>query len=114
LTKLGIRYYDPTLGRFTQVDPTGQDPHYTYAGNSPISYIDPSGAGFRDAIEFTAAVTSYVALGAAVAASAPVAVVGLAAVGAAASTYYFADQIQELPDTSGTYCDDRGYCVQRY
>ena len=44
LTKLGIRYYDPALGRFTQPDPTGQDPHYTYAGNSPISFTDPSGA----------------------------------------------------------------------
>ncbi len=44
MTKLGIRYYDPTLGRFTQPDPTGQDPHYTYARNNPILYIDPSGA----------------------------------------------------------------------
>lgn len=44
LTKLGIRYYDPTLGRFTQPDPTGQDPHYTYAGNNPVSFVDPSGA----------------------------------------------------------------------
>jgi RHS repeat-associated protein len=44
LYKLGIRYYDPTLGRFTQPDPTGQDPHYTYAGNNPCNYTDPSGA----------------------------------------------------------------------
>jgi RHS repeat-associated protein len=44
LYKFGIRYYDPTLGRFTQTDPTGQDPHYTYAGNSPCSFKDPSGA----------------------------------------------------------------------
>lgn len=43
LTKLGIRYYDPTLGRFTQPDPTGQDPHYTYAGNNPASFVDPDG-----------------------------------------------------------------------
>jgi RHS repeat-associated protein len=27
LYRLGIRYYDPTLGRFTQPDPTGQDDH---------------------------------------------------------------------------------------
>ncbi len=27
LVKLGIRYYDATQGRFTQQDPTGQDPH---------------------------------------------------------------------------------------
>jgi RHS repeat-associated protein len=45
LYKLGIRYYDPTLGRFTQLDPTGQDPHYTYARNDPCNFIDPSGAG---------------------------------------------------------------------
>ncbi len=44
MTKLGIRYYDPTLGRFTQVDPTGQDPHYTYAANSTLNFTDPSGA----------------------------------------------------------------------
>jgi RHS repeat-associated protein len=43
LTKLGIRYYDPALGRFTQPDPTGQDPHYVYAGNNPASFVDPDG-----------------------------------------------------------------------
>jgi len=46
VTKLGIRYYDPTLGRFTQPDPTGQDDHYVYAGNNPASYIDPDGDAF--------------------------------------------------------------------
>ncbi|MBC7677371.1 MAG: RHS repeat-associated core domain-containing protein [Pseudorhodobacter sp.] len=50
LTKLGIRYYDPTLGRFTQTDPAGQDPHYSYAGNSPSSFLDPSGASLVSAI----------------------------------------------------------------
>jgi RHS repeat-associated protein len=48
LTKLGIRYYDPHQGRFTQPDPTGQDPHYTYAGNSPCTYSDPSGDSWQD------------------------------------------------------------------
>jgi RHS repeat-associated protein len=43
LTKLGIRYYEPALGRFTQPDPTGQDPHYTYARNNPVNNVDPSG-----------------------------------------------------------------------
>lgn len=44
LYKLGIRYYNPTLGRFTQTDPTGQDPHYTYARNNPCNLTDRSGA----------------------------------------------------------------------
>ncbi len=43
LYHLGARYYDPTLGRFTQLDPTGQDPGYTYAGNDPINGSDPTG-----------------------------------------------------------------------
>ncbi|WP_380162058.1 RHS repeat-associated core domain-containing protein [Kineococcus sp. R86509] len=44
LTKLGIRYYDPAQGRFTQQDPTGQDPHYMYAKGCPSTYNDPTGA----------------------------------------------------------------------
>ena len=43
LYKLGLRYYDPTHGRFTAPDPTGQDPHYTYALNNPTNYVDPTG-----------------------------------------------------------------------
>jgi len=44
LVKLGIRYYDTNQGRFTQLDPTGQDPHYMYAAGCPSTYNDPSGA----------------------------------------------------------------------
>lgn len=44
LYKLGIRYYDPALARFTQPDPTGLDDHYTYARNNPLNNTDPSGA----------------------------------------------------------------------
>ncbi|WP_406832882.1 MULTISPECIES: RHS repeat-associated core domain-containing protein [unclassified Wolbachia] len=38
------RFYDPSIGRFYQIDPKGQyfSP-YKYAGNSPISMIDPDG-----------------------------------------------------------------------
>jgi RHS repeat-associated protein len=45
LYKLGIRYYDPNLGRFTQPDPTGLSVHYVYAANAPVSFVDPTGAG---------------------------------------------------------------------
>jgi len=44
LYKFGIRYYDPTLGRFTQPDPTGLDDHYTYGYNAPSTFTDPTGA----------------------------------------------------------------------
>ncbi|CQD10842.1 Cell wall-associated polypeptide CWBP200 [Wolbachia endosymbiont wPip_Mol of Culex molestus] len=38
------RFYDPSIGRFYQIDPQGQyfSP-YKYAGNSPVSIIDPDG-----------------------------------------------------------------------
>jgi RHS repeat-associated protein len=46
----GARYYDPELGRFTQADtvvPSAGDPQmlnrYSYAGNNPLKYVDPSG-----------------------------------------------------------------------
>ncbi|XP_038106258.1 uncharacterized protein LOC6039655 [Culex quinquefasciatus] len=38
------RLYDPDMGRFYQVDPQEQYPSpYKYAGNSPISLVDPDG-----------------------------------------------------------------------
>lgn len=38
------RLYDPTIGRFYQIDPQSQyHSPYKYAGNSPISLIDPDG-----------------------------------------------------------------------
>jgi RHS repeat-associated protein len=44
LYKLGARYYDPSLGRFTQMDPSGQEANpYAYASGNPISASDPSG-----------------------------------------------------------------------
>lgn len=44
LYKLGARYYDPTLGRFTQPDPSGQEDNpYSYARSNPINWADQSG-----------------------------------------------------------------------
>ena len=43
-TKFGARYYDPTIGRFTQPDPSGQEANrYAYAGGNPINNSDPTG-----------------------------------------------------------------------
>lgn len=42
-TKFGARYYSPGIGRFNQTDPSGQDPHYTYAANDAVNQSDPSG-----------------------------------------------------------------------
>jgi RHS repeat-associated protein len=43
LVQFGARYYDPTQDAWTQLDPSGQDPGYVYAGDDPINLSDPSG-----------------------------------------------------------------------
>jgi RHS repeat-associated protein len=44
LYKLGYRYYDTSLGRFTQQDPSGQELNaFAYAGDNPTNYGDPAG-----------------------------------------------------------------------
>ncbi|HSH61576.1 MAG TPA: RHS repeat-associated core domain-containing protein [Acidimicrobiales bacterium] len=44
LYKMGARYYQPELGRWTQQDPSGQEANaYLYAGSNPINAVDPSG-----------------------------------------------------------------------
>lgn len=54
LTKFGLRYQNPNLGRWTQLDPTNQDDlAYGYVSNNPINYTDPTGANiFEDIAEF--------------------------------------------------------------
>jgi RHS repeat-associated protein len=53
LLKFGARYYDPSLGRWTQQDPFAgsiQNPatvnRYVYAGGDPINASDPTGRSF--------------------------------------------------------------------
>ncbi|MGA5732041.1 RHS repeat-associated core domain-containing protein, partial [Streptomyces seoulensis] len=47
LYKMGARYNDPTLGRFTQPDPSGQETNpYLYAAGDPTNNIDPTGLSF--------------------------------------------------------------------
>ncbi|WP_262985342.1 RHS repeat-associated core domain-containing protein [Streptomyces sp. SDr-06] len=44
LYKMGARSYDPSLGRFTSTDPSGQDTNpYLYADGDPINRTDPTG-----------------------------------------------------------------------
>ncbi|XP_058056833.1 uncharacterized protein LOC131208199 [Anopheles bellator] len=54
------RLYDPELGRFFQMDPKEQYASpYVYAGNSPISLVDPDGQ-----FAFIVAVIAFAAVGA--------------------------------------------------
>jgi RHS repeat-associated protein len=49
LYKMGERYYDPSVARFTQPDPLGgQD--YQYAGGNPTNSVDPEGFRFHPPI----------------------------------------------------------------
>ena len=46
LYKMGVRYYDATVGRFAQLDPLGG--RYRYASNDPINRIDTNGLADGD------------------------------------------------------------------
>jgi RHS repeat-associated protein len=43
LGKFGTRYYNPSIGLFTQEDPSGQTAGYVYVGDSPVNGTDPTG-----------------------------------------------------------------------
>ncbi|MER6159536.1 RHS repeat-associated core domain-containing protein [Streptomyces sp. NPDC001868] len=53
LYKMGARYYDPQVGRFTQPDPSGQEKNpYLYAAGDPINNSDPTGLfSFSDLLD---------------------------------------------------------------
>lgn len=58
---MGLRYYDPDLGRWTQQDaiqnllqPT-QANRYAYVGCNPANYVDPTGLSHCDASSTVAA-----------------------------------------------------------
>ncbi|GCE12153.1 RHS repeat-associated core domain-containing protein [Tengunoibacter tsumagoiensis] len=101
LTKFGIRYYDPTVGRWTQRTPVGgslqetlKGNPYVYAGNTPVNEVDltgeaPSslacfgigGLAFLGAIGISSGSTNIGTALAAIFKSAQALVDGLAAVG---------------------------------
>jgi RHS repeat-associated protein len=56
LYKFGTRYYDPSVGRWTQQDPVGGSlgdlnsaNRYVYAGDDPVNAVDLSGASLSPA-----------------------------------------------------------------
>jgi RHS repeat-associated protein len=46
LYKFGERYYSPGTMRWTQLDPSGQNPGYVFAGDDPVNEFDPTGTNF--------------------------------------------------------------------
>ena len=61
LYRMGMRQYAPGVGRFLTPDPAGQfSSPYTYAGNDPVSAIDPNGdSAFLVAMVIGAVVGTY-------------------------------------------------------
>jgi RHS repeat-associated protein len=80
LVKVGVRWYDPTIGRFLQKDPLiGRDNiplahnRYLYCNNSPIDFTDPDG--------LDAVAAGFTAAGAAALADGPVPIGDIVAIG---------------------------------
>jgi RHS repeat-associated protein len=46
LYKFGERYYNNTDAKWTQLDPSGRNPGYIFAGDHPINLTDPTGMSF--------------------------------------------------------------------
>jgi RHS repeat-associated protein len=89
LIKFGTRYYDPTIGRWTQPDPIAGDisqpntiNRYAYVGSDPINGVDPTGQNIATDIVGGILTIGGAAAGvAALVVSAPVAVGVLTVVG---------------------------------
>lgn len=67
LVNMNGRVYDPEIGRFLSADPTVQFPlstqglnRYTYTGNNPLSYFDPSGFSWRRVMQVVGIVLSFI------------------------------------------------------
>jgi RHS repeat-associated protein len=70
LTKFGTRYYEPSIGRWTQQDPLPgaiADPRnldrYVYVACNPVNFVDPNGLGLLDAFKDFANIASRFILG---------------------------------------------------
>jgi RHS repeat-associated protein len=47
LRQLGVRFYNPEVGRFTQLDPLGDRLNwYAYTGGNPLVRVDPTGLSY--------------------------------------------------------------------
>jgi RHS repeat-associated protein len=63
--KMGARYYQPELGRWTQRDPSGLEANaYLYVGGNPVNFTDPTGLlpshdQIIDALQLGASVSPY-------------------------------------------------------
>jgi RHS repeat-associated protein len=116
LLKFGTRYYDPSLGRWSQrdsiagsiADPNAMD-RYVYAGDSPVNMTDESGADFS--VSLGGSICAYLCFdfGATLAASGLYAYsgIGVGAAGAdislTASPAYASGQNSEIDCSVGGY-----------
>jgi RHS repeat-associated protein len=105
LYKLGARYYDATLGRFTQMDPSGQESHpYSYAACNPINAKDPSGLDCQGQV---AQLVLYAAVevGLALLGASPLGPVGLGIAAALWGVWTFYNIIQTLDACNEEFSD---------
>ncbi len=96
LYKLGYRYYDPTQSRFTQQDPSGQEPNaYAYAGGDPVNRSDPMG---KRSVGCVATDIGFVGLTVGTIAFPPAGVAEVALAGVAGGTALVAEGSDCLPE----------------